>query len=36
MNVEKKNNIEILDEDIKQQAALSASREEVLQKKLEE
>ena len=36
MNEEKRNNIQVLDEDIKQQAALAASREEILQKKLEE
>ena len=36
MNDEKKNNIDILDADIKQQTALAANREEVLQKKLEE
>ena len=36
MNEEKKNNIEILDRDLKQQAALAANREEILQKKLEE
>lgn len=36
MNDEKKNNIEILDRDLKQQAALAANREEILQKKIEE
>ena len=36
MNEEKKSNMDILDADIKQQTALAANREEVLQKKLEE